>query len=80
MIVICLNSNEYVWFLYVISSYMFVILCLKLQSFITQDSGDRDTLVKNLGSLDVPVINHVGDGNREKEPFHVSEEVCFDMA
>lgn len=45
------------------------------KSFITQDSGDRDTLVKNLGSLDVPVVNHVGDGNREEEPFHVSEEM-----
>ncbi|KAI8571641.1 hypothetical protein RHMOL_Rhmol01G0135600 [Rhododendron molle] len=50
------------------------------KSFITQDAQDRDTVVKNLGSLDVPVINHVGDGNREEEPFHVSEEACFDMA
>ncbi|KAH7851079.1 hypothetical protein Vadar_007020 [Vaccinium darrowii] len=41
------------------------------KSFITQDSGDRDTLVKNLGSLDFPVINHVGDGNRDEEPFHM---------
>ncbi|XP_058203273.1 structural maintenance of chromosomes protein 5 [Rhododendron vialii] len=45
------------------------------KSFITQDAGDRDTLVKYLGSLDVPVINHVGDGNREEQPFHVSEEM-----
>ncbi|KAL7259206.1 hypothetical protein ACSBR1_005158 [Camellia fascicularis] len=45
------------------------------KSFITQDAGDRDFLVKNLGSLDVPVINHVGDESRIEEPFHVSEEM-----
>ncbi|KAF5946156.1 hypothetical protein HYC85_016384 [Camellia sinensis] len=45
------------------------------KSFITQDAGDRDFLVKNLGSLDVPVINHVGDESRVEEPFHVSEEM-----
>ncbi|XP_057496427.1 structural maintenance of chromosomes protein 5 isoform X1 [Actinidia eriantha] len=44
------------------------------KSFITQDPGDRDFLVKNLGSLDVPVINHMGE-SRDAEPFHVSEEI-----
>ncbi|PSS26478.1 Structural maintenance of chromosomes protein [Actinidia chinensis var. chinensis] len=44
------------------------------KSFITQDPGDRDFLVKNLGSLDVPVINHMGE-SRDAEPFHVSEEM-----
>lgn len=45
------------------------------RSFITQDSGDRDFLARNLGSMDVPVINHVGHDGHERERFHVSEEM-----
>ncbi|XAR54385.1 hypothetical protein NMG60_11029487 [Bertholletia excelsa] len=44
------------------------------KSFITQDSDDRDFLVKNLGALDIPVINHVGADGHE-EPFRVTEEM-----
>ncbi|XP_052193685.1 structural maintenance of chromosomes protein 5 [Diospyros lotus] len=46
------------------------------KSFVTQDSGDRDFLVKNIGSLDIPVINHVGDENRDEGIFHASDEMC----
>ncbi|KAA8515642.1 hypothetical protein F0562_018747 [Nyssa sinensis] len=45
------------------------------RSFITQDSGDRDLLAKNIATFDVPVINYVGAENRHKEPFRVSEEM-----
>ncbi|XP_059651902.1 structural maintenance of chromosomes protein 5 [Cornus florida] len=45
------------------------------RSFITQDSSDRDLLVKNIGSFEVPVINYVGDEYHHKEPFQVSEEM-----
>ncbi|KAL5708300.1 Structural maintenance of chromosomes protein 5 [Ranunculus cassubicifolius] len=31
------------------------------KSFITQDDGDRDTLVKVLKPYDVPVLNYIGD-------------------
>ncbi|KAF8398367.1 hypothetical protein HHK36_017294 [Tetracentron sinense] len=44
-------------------------------SFITQDSGDRDFLVKSLRSFDVPVLNYVGDRGCNKVPFEVSEEM-----
>lgn len=46
-----------------------------LQSFIAQDPDDRDFLVKNLRSFDVPVLNYVRNENRQKEPFQISEEV-----
>lgn len=48
---------------------------LELQSFITQDPDDRDFLVKNLRSFDVPVLNYVRNEDRHKEPFQISEEV-----
>ncbi|KAM5552127.1 structural maintenance of chromosomes protein 5 [Rosa sericea] len=44
------------------------------KSFITQDSRDRDLLVRNLKSFDVPVLNYVGNESRQ-EPFHISEEM-----
>ncbi|KAL6125214.1 hypothetical protein ACLB2K_073273 [Fragaria x ananassa] len=44
------------------------------KSFITQDSQDRDRLVRNLKSFDVPVLNYVGNESRQ-EPFHISEEM-----
>lgn len=45
------------------------------KSFITQDSADRDLLVKNLGSMDVPIINHVGHDCRDEDRFYASEEM-----
>lgn len=45
------------------------------KSFITQDSGDRDHLVKNLRSFDVPVLNFVRDDRGRKEAFSISNEM-----
>ncbi|KAL2461210.1 Structural maintenance of chromosomes protein 5 [Abeliophyllum distichum] len=45
------------------------------KAFITQDAYDRDFLFKNLRSYDVPVINHVGDEGRRREPFQTTEEM-----
>lgn len=45
------------------------------KSFITQDPDDRDFLVKNLRSFDVPVLNYVRNEDRHKEPFQISEEM-----
>ncbi|KAK3006360.1 hypothetical protein RJ639_016613 [Escallonia herrerae] len=47
------------------------------KAFITQDSGDRDLLFKNLRSFDVAVINHVGNESCYKEPFQLSAEACI---
>ncbi|GMY22549.1 structural maintenance of chromosomes protein 5 isoform X2 [Fagus crenata] len=46
------------------------------KSFITQDPGDRDFLVKNLKSFDVPVLNYMGDEGRTSLPFQLYEEMC----
>lgn len=46
-----------------------------LQSFITQDSGDRDFLVKNLQSFDVPILNYVRNESGQKAPFEISKQV-----
>lgn len=48
---------------------------IDLQSFITQDEDDRDFLVKNLKSFNVPILNYVADGSRQREPFQISEKV-----
>ncbi|XP_011047356.1 PREDICTED: structural maintenance of chromosomes protein 5-like isoform X2 [Populus euphratica] len=45
------------------------------KSFITQDPHDRDFLVRNLKSFDVPILNYVGDKHRHKEPFFISNEM-----
>ncbi|KAM2601544.1 hypothetical protein COP2_040892 [Malus domestica] len=45
------------------------------KSFITQDSRDRDFLVKNLKSFDVPVLNYTGNGTCHREPFQISEQM-----
>ncbi|XP_076928090.1 structural maintenance of chromosomes protein 5-like [Bidens hawaiensis] len=45
------------------------------KAFITQDSTDRDLLFRNLKSFDVPVINHVPDGNRNPEPFNITQQM-----
>ncbi|RDX71619.1 Structural maintenance of chromosomes protein 5, partial [Mucuna pruriens] len=44
------------------------------KSFITQDSGDRDLLVKHLQFFDVPVLNYTGDDGHQREPFEISED------
>lgn len=48
-----------------------------MQSFITQDSGDRDLLVKNLQFYDVPVLNYTGGDGHRREPFEVSKDVSL---
>ncbi|KAJ7982247.1 structural maintenance of chromosomes 5 [Quillaja saponaria] len=45
------------------------------KSFITQDSGDRDLLVKNLRSFDVPVLNYTGKDSCQREPFQLSKDM-----
>ncbi|XVF06854.1 hypothetical protein REPUB_Repub06bG0087000 [Reevesia pubescens] len=45
------------------------------RSFITQDSGDRDFLVKNLQSFDVPVLNYVREESGQKASFEISEQM-----
>ena len=54
----------------------FFFFLLDLQSFITQDPRDRDFLVKNLKSFDVPVLNYTGDEGRAPLPFQLTKEVC----
>jgi hypothetical protein len=56
-------------------SSIYILFLLDLQSFITQDPGDRDFLVKNLKSFDVPVLNYMGDEGRTSLPFQLYEEV-----
>ncbi|XP_010922195.1 structural maintenance of chromosomes protein 5 [Elaeis guineensis] len=45
------------------------------KSFITQDSTDRDFLVRNLKSYDVPILNYVGDRHTNRVPFQLSHEM-----
>ncbi|CAN8300073.1 unnamed protein product [Cochlearia groenlandica] len=45
------------------------------KSFVTQDSDDRDLLVRNLKRFDVPVLNYVGDGGNQNAPFHISDQM-----
>ncbi|KAL4600946.1 hypothetical protein ACB092_11G236600 [Castanea dentata] len=45
------------------------------KSFITQDPRDRDFLVKNLKSFDVPVLNYTGDESRAPLPFQLTREM-----
>lgn len=52
-----------------------MMLTFLLQSFITQDTGDRDYLVRNLRSFDVPILNYVGGNSSDRAPFQISEEV-----
>lgn len=33
--------------------------------------------MKNLNSFDVPVLNYTGDDSHQREPFQISEDVCF---
>ncbi|KAL8129198.1 hypothetical protein V2J09_018353 [Rumex salicifolius] len=44
------------------------------KSFITQDSGDRDLLVKNLRQFDVPILNYVPN-DHYRPPPQISEEM-----
>ncbi|KAI4333084.1 hypothetical protein L6164_017934 [Bauhinia variegata] len=45
------------------------------KSFITQDSGDRDLLVKHLKSFDVPILNHTGNDGHRRDPFEISKDM-----
>ncbi|XP_047983367.1 structural maintenance of chromosomes protein 5 [Salvia hispanica] len=45
------------------------------KAFITQDSEDRDLLVRNLRSFDVPVINYVMTGNHQSGSFQATDEM-----
>ena len=54
----------------------FFFFLLDLQSFITQDPRDRDFLVKNLKSFDVPVLNYMGDEGHAPLSFKLTKEVC----
>lgn len=47
-----------------------------MQSFITQDSRDRDFMVKNMNSFGVPILNYVKDESYVRSPFEISKEVC----
>ncbi|XP_010694874.1 structural maintenance of chromosomes protein 5 isoform X2 [Beta vulgaris subsp. vulgaris] len=45
------------------------------RSFITQDPGDRDFLVKNMKSFDVPILNYVQNEERSRDSPRISEEM-----
>ncbi|KAE9616263.1 putative structural maintenance of chromosomes protein [Lupinus albus] len=45
------------------------------KSFITQDSSDRDLLVKHLKPFGVPVLNFTGVDGQQREPFEISEDM-----
>ncbi|PIN23636.1 Structural maintenance of chromosome protein SMC5/Spr18, SMC superfamily [Handroanthus impetiginosus] len=45
------------------------------KAFITQDDDDRDFLVKNLSSFNVPVIKNSMDESRRREPFQITDEM-----
>ncbi|KAJ0975605.1 hypothetical protein J5N97_017570 [Dioscorea zingiberensis] len=45
------------------------------KSFITQDTDDRDFLVRNLRSFDVPILNYLGDSRSDRISFQISDEV-----
>lgn len=45
------------------------------KSFITQDPGDRDFLVKHMKSFDVPILNYVQNEVRSRDPPRISEEM-----
>ncbi|KAK6804043.1 hypothetical protein RDI58_001827 [Solanum bulbocastanum] len=44
------------------------------KAFITQDAADRDLLVRNMRSFDVPIIN-VADKSQSRVPFQITEEM-----
>ncbi|KAL4341456.1 hypothetical protein GQ457_08G006080 [Hibiscus cannabinus] len=45
------------------------------KSFITQDSSDRDFLVKNLQPFDVPILNYTREESGRKAPFEISKQM-----
>jgi len=62
---------------FIISAIGYLFFFFQIQSFITQDSGDRDLLVKHLQFFDVPILNYTGDGGHQREPFEISEDVSL---
>lgn len=73
------------WLLWIMGSlvfclfhlYFFPLIGYLLQAFITQDPDDRDLLVRNLRSYDVPVINHVRNGGSHRDSFRTTDEVSL---
>ncbi|XP_047337707.1 structural maintenance of chromosomes protein 5 [Impatiens glandulifera] len=45
------------------------------KAFITQDSGDRDILFRNIGSMGVPIINHVEDESSDVNPYNLTDKM-----
>uniref|UniRef100_A0A0D9XTG6 Structural maintenance of chromosomes protein 5 n=1 Tax=Leersia perrieri TaxID=77586 RepID=A0A0D9XTG6_9ORYZ len=45
------------------------------KSFITQDSSDRDLLVRQLKRYDIPVLNYMGENGIRREPFNTTMEM-----
>lgn len=45
------------------------------KSFITQDPADRDFLVRNLKSFDIPILNYVTCRSTQREPFRLTREM-----
>ncbi|XP_072953823.1 structural maintenance of chromosomes protein 5 isoform X1 [Typha angustifolia] len=45
------------------------------KSFITQDASDRDFLVRNLKSYDVPILNYVAERSISRVPFNITHEM-----
>lgn len=58
-------------------SALLIIFFVQIQSFITQDSGDRDLLAKHLRFFDVNVLNYTGGDGPQREPFEISEDVSL---
>lgn len=50
-----------------------------MQAFITQDATDRDFLVRNMRSFNLPVLNVV-DERQSRVPFKITEEVCISFS
>lgn len=45
------------------------------KSFITQDPGDRDMLVRNMKAFDVPILNYVSNGEHRRDPPQISDKM-----
>ncbi|XP_020114190.1 structural maintenance of chromosomes protein 5 [Ananas comosus] len=45
------------------------------KSFITQDGSDRDFLVRNLKSYDIPILNYVPERGSRRAPFNITPEM-----
>ncbi|KAJ0975631.1 hypothetical protein J5N97_017596 [Dioscorea zingiberensis] len=50
-----------------------------IESFITQDTDDRDFLLQNLRPFDVPILNYLGDSSGDRISFQISGEIKEQM-